>query len=100
MPRLIVSPFSATIVCMSFRPVFATSATKHGFTVADVAYAYEHIIEHEQWEHDGAVYIKFTGKYHGDPLVPSIEVMMKRLTDGRVVIFHVNAEQANFWDKD
>lgn len=85
---------------MGSRLVFAASASKHGYTIDDVAYAYEHVIEHDEREHDGAWYIKFTGRHHGDPLVPSIEVEMKRLANGRVVVFHVNAEQGNFWGKD
>ena len=41
------------------------------------------------------MYIKFTGQQYGDPLVPSIEVEMKRLADGRVIVFHVNAKQTD-----
>ncbi|MFT8705484.1 hypothetical protein [Bifidobacterium aquikefiricola] len=80
--------------------VFATSASRHGFELDDVTYAYQHIIRRRVMQHDGETYIKFTGRHHGDPLVPSIEVMMKHAADGRVIVFHVNAEQGNFWDKD
>ena len=98
--QLTVLLFRATIIGMSSKLTFAASAGKHEYMVEDVMYAYLHIIRIRQFEHDGALYIKFTGRRHGDPLVPSIEVEMKRLADGRVIVFHVNAEQGTFWDKD
>ncbi|MFT8704431.1 hypothetical protein [Bifidobacterium aquikefiricola] len=85
---------------MSSRMVFARSAERHGFTVADVLFAYQHPIRRRLLVRGGERYLKFTGRHHGDPLVPSIEVMMKIMPGRGIVVFHVNAEQGNFWDKD
>lgn len=80
--------------------VFARSAERHGYSIRDVVYAVEHPIRREAREHGGARYVKLTGRRHGDPLVPSIEVMMKIIPRQGIVVFHVNAEQGGFWDKD
>lgn len=104
-PRLGGRPFdSTTLLCydiiMSFEEVvFARSADRHGFTIEDVTYAVTHPIRRASFEKDGSRYIKLTGRHHGDPLVPSIEVMMKIIPNSGVVVFHVNAEQGNFWNK-
>jgi hypothetical protein len=84
----------------SDRISFTPSAGRHGYGVEDVLYAYTHIKRRRVIRKDGDEYLKFTGAHHGDPLVPSIEVMMRIGRDGRVLVFHVNAEQGNFWDKD
>ena len=96
---------SITILCydniMSYQGVvFARSAERHGYSIRDVVYAVEHPIRREARERDGARYVKLTGRHHGDPLVPSIEVMMKIIPGEGIVVFHVNAEQGGFWDKD
>ncbi|WEV58504.1 hypothetical protein OZX67_06725 [Bifidobacterium sp. ESL0728] len=83
----------------SDRVIFAESAERHGYTVEDVLYAFLHETHRRTFISHGETYFKFTGEYHGDPLVPTIEVMMKQ-SGSRLVIFHVNAEQDNFWDKD
>jgi hypothetical protein len=44
--------------------------------------------------------LPLTGPYHGDPLVPSIEIMLKQTRGGKLTVFHINAEQDGFWDKD
>ncbi|OZG64835.1 hypothetical protein BAQU_1977 [Bifidobacterium aquikefiri] len=80
--------------------VFARSAERHGYTVADVLFAYQHLIRRKVLVRGGERYLKFTGRHHGDPLVPSLEVMMKIIPGQGIVVFHVNAEQGNFWDKD
>ncbi|MCI1649746.1 hypothetical protein [Bifidobacterium tibiigranuli] len=86
---------------MSFEGVlFAKSADRHGYTIDDVTYAVTHPIRRASFDRDGARYVKLTGEHHGDPLVPSIEVMMKILPGRGIVVFHVNAEQGNFWSKD
>ncbi len=85
---------------MSSRMVFARSAERHGYTVADVLFAYQHLIRRKVLVRSGERYLKFTGLHHGDPLVPSIEVMMKIIPGQGIVVFHVNAEQDGFWDKD
>ncbi|WEV52844.1 hypothetical protein [Bifidobacterium sp. ESL0704] len=79
--------------------IFAKSAERHGYTVEDVLYAFLHETRRLTFVSHGETYFKFTGKYRGDALVPTIEVMMKK-AGGRLVVFHVNAEQGNFWNKD
>lgn len=82
---------------MTPRIVFARSAEKHGYTLAEVLYAYINTTRMEEHQQGRDILYKFTGEHHGDPLVPTLEVVMKR-TPGRVlVVFHVNAEQGTFW---
>lgn len=80
--------------------IFARSAQRHGYTVEDVLYAFEHPRRMSTIHHDGATYIKLTGGHHGDPLVPSLDVMVKILPGKGIMVFHVDAEQPGFWDKD
>lgn len=75
------------------------SADKHGFSLDDVMYAARHITGQLTYVEDGETYVKFTGLHHGDPLVPSVEVMMKMTGGGTIVVFHVNAEQSGFLDR-
>ena len=75
------------------------SADKHGYTLDDVAYAARHITGKLTYREDGEIYVKFTGLRHGDPLVPSVEVVMKMTGAGTIVVFHVNAEQSGFLDE-
>jgi hypothetical protein len=82
---------------MARRIVFAKSAQKHSYTLDAVAHAFFHATRIEEYEQGKDVIYKFTGLYHGDPLVPSIEVVMKRTPDNALVVFHVNAEQGTFW---
>ncbi|MCO6559235.1 MAG: hypothetical protein J6575_07520 [Bifidobacterium sp.] len=84
----------------SDRVVFTASADKHGYDAEDVLYAYTHVKRRRVFLKNGDEYVKFTGAHHGDSLVLSIEVMMRIGANGRVTVFHVNAEQGNFWDKD
>ncbi len=84
---------------MNPRIVFARSAQKHGYTLADVTHAFVNATRTEVYEQGGDVIYKFTGLHNGDPLVPSIEVIMKRTPDDALVVFHVNAEQGGFWDR-
>lgn len=79
--------------------IFARSASRHGYTVEDVLYAYEHPRKKRTIHRDGAIYVKLTGGHHGDPLVPSLEVMLKILPGQGILVFHVDAEQPGFWDK-
>lgn len=78
---------------------WAESADKHGYTLDDVAYAARHITGQIDYEQDGDAYVRFTGLHHGNPLTPSIEVIMKLTRTGKVVVFHVNAEQSGFLDR-
>lgn len=79
---------------------FTHSAGKHGYNLDDAIYACTHMTKYDEFQHHGEWYMKLTGEYHGDPLVQTIEVMMRIARNGRLIIFHVNAEQGNFWDKD
>ncbi|MFT8639002.1 hypothetical protein [Bifidobacterium sp.] len=79
--------------------MFARSARKHGYTLADVTHAFVNATRSEVYEQGEDVIYKFTGLHHGDPLVPSIEVIMKRIPDNALVVFHVNAEQGTFWNR-
>ncbi|WEV69569.1 hypothetical protein OZX73_01365 [Bifidobacterium sp. ESL0775] len=76
------------------------SADRHGYTLDDVVYAARHVTGKLEYRKDGETYLKFTGSHHGDPLVPSLEVAMKLARDGNLRVFHVNAEQGGFLDKD
>ena len=84
---------------MNPRVVFARSAAKHDYTIADVTYAFLHATRLEEYEQGEDLIYKFTGLHHGDPLVPSIEVIMKRTPDNALVVFHVNSEQGTFWSR-
>ena len=79
---------------------WSASADKHGYSFEDVLYAARHIIRKRTYDRKGETYVKFTGLRHGDPLVRSIEVIMKLTGSGEIVVFHVNAEQDRFWDHD
>lgn len=76
------------------------SADRHGYTLEDVTYAARHITGQRTYELDGETYVRYTGLHHGDLLVPSIEVIMKMMGDGTILVFHVNAEQSGFLDRE
>ena len=78
---------------------WAESADRHGYTLDDVVYAARHITGKLTYVEAGETYVKFTGLYHGNPVVPSIEVVMKLTGGGTIVVFHVNAEQSGFLDR-
>jgi hypothetical protein len=81
----------------SRRIVFAPHAHRHGYTIDDVAYAVENMIEAEvSPQRNGSSEVRFTGM-HLDSLVPSLEVVMKVFPNGKIIIYHVNAETGNFF---
>jgi hypothetical protein len=79
---------------------WADSADRHGFTLDDVLYAARHVLRKKTYAKKGETYLKLTGGHHGDPLVPSLEVEMKIDHAGELRVFHVNAEQDGFFDRD
>ena len=79
---------------------FEDSASKHGYTLDDVIYATRHHTKMYTYTVKDATYNKLTGPYQGDALVSSLEIILKRDKTGRVHVFHVNAEQDGFFDRD
>jgi hypothetical protein len=78
--------------------VFHPHAQRHGFTIEDVEYAYEHYARVNSSKIGEVRRLKFTGPCFRLALVRSIEVIAdidyryKRMT-----IFHVNTETDTFW---
>ncbi|MCI1902012.1 MAG: hypothetical protein LKI93_04695 [Bifidobacteriaceae bacterium] len=79
---------------------WAESADRHGFTLDDVLYAARHVLRKKTYVTNGETYLKLTGNHHGDPLVPSLEIEMKITRAGELKVFHVNAEQDGFFNRD
>ena len=76
--------------------IFAESAGRHGFTVEDVVYAFEHhtnMMQHT--EETGALKIAFVGPCL-QPLVDYIEVIMIVVPDSKIVVIHVQSLTDNF----
>jgi hypothetical protein len=79
--------------------IFVRSAERHGFTILDALYAVEHRSDMEQTvNNENEVMIKLVGE-HKDPLIPLLEIVMKQLPDGTLIIFHVAALNDNFWQR-
>ena len=79
---------------------FEDSASKHGYTLDDVVYAAAHPTHVQTYQRRGVRHIKLTGPYRGDALIPSIEVVLKMDKTSKVHVYHVNAEQDGFFDRD
>lgn len=79
---------------------FEDSASKHGYDLDDVVYAIQEATMIKQYSKKGITYAKVIGPYQGDALVPFIKIVMRIDHTGRIHVFHVNAMQDGFMDRD
>ncbi|TCD53862.1 hypothetical protein EJ419_06310 [Alloscardovia theropitheci] len=70
------------------------------YTLDDVVEAIQGATLVRHYTKKGLTYAKVIGPYHADALIPFLEIIMRIDAAGRIHVFHVNALQDGFMNRD